>query len=657
MSNAVPDTSAPPIITARGILKTMGARTLLTEVEVIVREGEHVGLVGRNGAGKSTLARILSGIEQPDGGNIARRRGASVLYLDQDPQFPAGATPRAVVIGGLAQWSEAKARHDAATAALSDCTEETAGPLLEAQATAGADVERFGGWSADHSAIAMLERLGVGDIDRSLDTMSGGEKRRVALARILVARPDLAILDEPTNHLDVETIAWLEEHLGNDYPGAILLVTHDRWLLDQICTRTLEIANSRVLSWDGGYGSYLEAKAEREMLEARTESNRQNFLRKEIEWLRRQPKARSTKQKARIGRAEGAKAAPPPPKALRAVLEASSTRSGKTVLELRDVAIDIGGRRLIEELTLSLVPGERLAIVGRNGTGKTSLLRAILGELEVGAGTLQLGANAKVVYFDQHRAHLDEARTVFDNVAMDRTTVELGGKSIAMRSWLERFLFDSERQRQPVSSLSGGERARVALAKLLSVPSNLVILDEPTNDLDVETLSALEDLLCEWDGSAIVVTHDRWFLDRVATSVLVLPGDGRAIKLAGGSDNAIAFLAQEEAARRASLRTGSNPPPSGGGPGKARATAVAPKPVPAAPKKKLSLAEAKEAEALPQRIDAAEKQVAAVEAKLADPTLYRERGGEVPKLNAALDAAKVEVAAAYARWEELEARR
>ncbi len=640
------DPSAPPIITARGILKTVGPRVLLQDVEVIVRQGERVGLVGRNGAGKSTLARILAAIDPPDVGSIARRRDATVLYLEQDPVLDPDASPRSIVTGGLAAWSDARARHERATAALTDVHGDAATALLEEQAAAAADVERFGGWSADHRAVTMLERLGVPDPDRAVGTMSGGERRRVALAKILVARPDLAILDEPTNHLDVETIAWLEEYLSEEYPGAILLVTHDRFMLDRVCMRTLELANAHVASYDGGYGAYLEAKAEREMLEARTESNRQNFLRKEIEWLRRQPKARSTKQKARIGRAESAKAAPPPKKEMRAVLEASATRSGKSVLDLRDVAIDIGGKRLIRDLTMSLVPGERLAIVGRNGTGKTSFIRAVLGELAPAAGTLTVGANAKVAYFDQHRANLDEDASVFDNVAMDRTRVEIGSQSIEMRSWLERFLFDSERQRQPVRSLSGGERARVALAKLLSVPSNLVILDEPTNDLDVETLSALEDLLCEWEGSAIVVTHDRWFLDRVATGVLYLPGDGRAVRLAGGSEAAIAFAeAHQEALKEAQKEAQRD----------LRAPSVPPASAPA--KKKLSFAETKEVDALPARIEEDEAKIATLEEALADPSLYKDRGHEVPGRRAELDAAKASLATLYARWEELEARR
>ena len=362
-----------------------------------------------------------------------------------------------------------------------------------------------------------------------MSTLSGGDRRRVALARILVARPALAVLDEPSNHLDVETVEWLERYLIDEFPGALLLITHDRYLLDRVAQRTLELDQGSLYDYEGGYEEYLEAKAERQAHEARTEGNRQNFLRTELEWLRRQPKARSTKQKARIGRAEAAKSAPPPKVDRTTVLAMDTTRTGKTILEFKDLSLALGGRTLVSGLSFILTPGERLGIVGRNGTGKTTLLRAILGEQAPSAGEVVVGKNTRIAYFDQHRADLDESASIFDNVADNNSRITLGGQTIEVRAYLERFLFDPYKQRQPVGSLSGGERARVALAKMLSRGANLIILDEPTNDLDVNTLRALEEGLEGFAGCAVISSHDRWFLDRIATHIMAFEGDSKVV--------------------------------------------------------------------------------------------------------------------------------
>lgn len=635
-----------PVLTATDLHKSYGPQQILRGVTLTIRTGERVGLVGLNGSGKSTLARILGGVELPDTGSIARRRGADVAYLDQDPQFDGARTPREIVLGGLAAWSEAKARHDAASQALARGHGEMAA-LLEAQAEAAADVERLGGWDVMHRVESILGHVGVGRPDAPMSTQSGGERRRTALARILVARPALAILDEPSNHLDVETVDWLERYLIDEHPGALLLITHDRYLLDRVAERTLEIDQGNVHSYDGGYEEYLEQKAERLAHEQRTESNRQNFLRTELEWLRRQPKARTTKQKARIQRAEEAKgtAAPKVEKTVELALDA--TRTGKTILELRKLTLAIGGVTLAKDLDFILTSGERLGVVGRNGTGKTTLLRAILGEIAPAKGEVVLGKNTKIAYFDQHRADLDEAASIFDNVAAAMPRIEIGGEIMDARSYLERFLFDTYKQRQPVGSLSGGERARVALAKILSRGANLVILDEPTNDLDVATLGALEQLLIDFNGCAITVTHDRYFLNRVATSILSFEGGARVIRYAGNYD---AYRLQRSRIEEA----------------EAAARAAAAPPVVAREKeatkdaskaKALTYAERKELDGLLDRIDAAENAVKELEARLADPALYATRGAEVAGLRAELERAKGEAAALTARWEELETRR
>src|SRR5450432_3612485 len=496
------------IVTAQNVHRSFGTHTVLRAADMSIAPGERIGVVGLNGAGKSTLSRILAGTEAADSGTVARRRGATVAYLEQVPQFDGDPTALEAVTSGLKGWSAAVARHEAASAALSH-GDGNVEALLDEQQRAATDVERLGGWDRQHRVAAFLDHLGIVRTDAKIGSLSGGEQRRVALARVLISSPDLAILDEPTNHLDAETIEWLEEYLIDEYQNAILLITHDRYLLDRVAQRTVEVANGEVYSYDGGYERYLEQKAERMAHAARTESNRQNFLRRELEWLRRQPKARSTKQKARIDRAEAAKSVTGPKLDRTATLELDIVRSGKTILELRDLGVEIGGRTLIHDLSLFLTEGERIGIVGPNGSGKTTLLKTLLGELKPARGSVVLGQNTKVAYFDQRRSGLDDTKSIFDNVAGDQSKIELGGEVIECRSYLERFAFDPHKQRQIVGSLSGGERARVALARLLRQSANLVILDEPTNDLDVATLGALESMLIDFGVTALVVTHDQ----------------------------------------------------------------------------------------------------------------------------------------------------
>ncbi|WP_437505894.1 ABC-F family ATP-binding cassette domain-containing protein [Sorangium sp. So ce1099] len=653
-----------PVLTAHDLHKAFGPQTILDGVSVNIRTGERVGLVGVNGSGKSTLARILAGVEQPDSGTIARRRGAEIGVLSQDPVFEPSDTARDVVLAGLSAWHAAKARHDEVSRSLAAGSGD-AEALLAEQTAAAADVERLGGWDMMHRVDAIIGHVGVTRPDAPMSVLSGGDRRRVALARLLVSRPALAVLDEPSNHLDVETVEWLERYLVEEHPGALLLITHDRYLLDRVAERTLEIDKGKVYSYDGGYEEYLEQKAERLALESRTESNRQNFLRTELEWLRRQPKARTGKQKARIQRAETAKTAPPPKAERTAQLSVESVRTGKTILELKKLGLSVDGRWLVRGLDFSLTKGERVGIVGRNGTGKTTMLRAILGQLGAAGdgaaeggpameGEVVLGKNSSIAYFDQHRSGLDLDKSIFENIAGSHTRVEIGGRSMDVRSYLERFLFDPNKARQPVGSLSGGERARVALAKMLTQSVNVIILDEPTNDLDVMTLAALEEMLIELEGSALVVTHDRWFLNRVATSILAFEGGGRVVRYAGNYDayreqRAHAALAAEaEAAARAARAQAAEPRPAQA-PAKGAARA--------GDKPKLSFAEKTELDGIVGKIDEAELKVRDLEAKLADPTLYASRGAEVAGLLSELERAKQEAARLVGRWEELETKR
>lgn len=611
---------------------------MLRDVSLTVHGGERVGVVGNNGSGKSTLGRILAGVEDSEAGSVARRRGVVVDYLAQEPVLPAGQSVRDAVLGSLATWSDAKARHEEATAALSAGGGDV-DVLVGRQAAAGEELERLGGWERMHEAEAIIGHLGIRDPGRSVDALSGGERRRVDLARVLVGAPDLAILDEPTNHLDIATIEWLEDHLLNRFPGALLLITHDRYVLDRVTTRTLELHDGVVTSYAGGYEDYLEAKAEREALAERTERNRQNFLRRELEWLRRQPRARTTKQKARVERAEAARDVRTPSRDPVATIEAGADRLGKTILTLEGLGIARDGRELVSSLDLRLGRGDRIGIVGANGTGKTSLLLCLLGRLEAARGTKTLGENTRLGYLDQMRAELDETRTIREAVADDQAEVILGERRIDVGSYLERFLFDRPAQRLRVATLSGGERARVCVARLLGRNANLLLLDEPTNDLDVATLGALESMLVEYPGCALVVSHDRWFLDRVATSILAFEGDGRVVLHAGNYSDY----------RR---RAGASPPAAV--PGRRKTAPVEPARPKATGPRKLTFAEERELAGLLERVDQAELRVRRVEEVLADPATYRDRGDEVASLREELETGQAEVAALTSRWEELE---
>ena len=629
-----------PILVATELKKSYGALHVLDGISLSIDQGERVGLVGINGSGKTTLARIVGGADVADSGSVASPRDSKVAYLAQAVDLPATQTARQVVMSGLTEWDEARARHEHFSEAIrrgdGDLTQ-----LVEKQAAAAADVERLGGWNRMHQVDSILGHIGLSQLDTPVDALSGGDRRRVALAKILVSEPDLAVLDEPSNHLDVDTVAWLERFLVETYRGALLMITHDRYLLDRVVTRTLEIEHGRLHSYPGGYESYLEAKAERLLLEARTEANRQNFLRRELEWLRRQPKARTGKQKARIQRAEDTVAVRPLSQERTAKLAIDGLRSGKTILELHDVGLQMGGRTLGSDIALIVNPGDRIGIVGPNGVGKTTLLRCILGEVEPSAGKVVMGKNTRVAYFDQHRSDLEPEESVFENVAGPRSHVDLGGRSVDVHAYLERFLFTGLQMRQPVKGLSGGERARVALAKLLSHGANLLVLDEPTNDLDVATLGALEELLLEFDGCAIVVTHDRWFLNRVATSILSFEGDGEVVLYAGNYD---AYRQQRE--RREEEQEKARP--------------VEAKPGRVATEKRskgLTYAERIELEGLLDRIARAEEEVATLERELSDPGLYASRGKEVPVLHGRLAEAKQQADTLTARWEELEVKR
>lgn len=660
-----------PALSAQHLRKAFGSQVVLDDATFTLLRGEKVGLIGANGAGKSTLAKILAAVTPPDAGVLSVRRGLSVRYLAQEPELDPAASAHAVVEDAMTAWRQATSRHAEVTARLAEGGEADAhAALLTEQADLDDTIARLGGWDRGHEALDFLGKLGVTDIDRPCGIRSGGERRRIALAQLLVARPDVAILDEPTNHLDADTVAWLEDYLIGGFRGAILLVTHDRYFLDAIATRIVELERGRLVSFSGGYGEYLERKAELVAHEERVEQNRHNLLRRERAWLARGPKARGTKQKARIDRALALEAREPAtagrPGEI-ALASAAISRQGKTILELRGIRVapSPGGAPLHAPFDLFVTAGDRIGIVGPNGVGKTTLLRAVLAAAHedrygerppdapvVAAGSIVIGKNTRFAYFDQARAGLADDKSIYDDVRGEHggTAVSLGVRAretMDLRSYLELFLFDGNKQRQKVGSLSGGERARVALAKVLREGANLLVFDEPTNDLDLSTLSALEALLEDYGGAVVVVTHDRAFLDRVATAILAFErgaagGTTTVTRYAGGYQD---YVAQRGSGPRDRLAPAAPPPEAPSEVARAK------------PKGGLTYAERIELEGIVDAIDRAEKEVAHIEARLGDPELYAKRGAEVSAWQSRLEAARSQAATLLVRWEALEAKK
>jgi ATP-binding cassette subfamily F protein uup len=472
------------------------SRVLLDAVSLGVESGERVGVVGLNGGGKTTLLDIIIGVRAPDGGRVSRVGGLNLAHLAQGDALPKGARVRDVV---LAAWAGA-AEHE---------------------------------WASDAKVRDVLDGLGIGDLERTVEGLSGGEKRRVALAAALVGDPDLVVLDEPTNHLDIEGITWLARHLVARRCG-VVVVTHDRWFLDAVCTRTWEVANGRVESYLGGYADWVYARAERARQADAAEARRQNLARKELAWLRRGAPARTSKPRFRIEAAEALIADVPPPRNTVELLGFATNRLGRTVLELEDATAVVAGRTLLDRVTWRIGPGDRIGIVGVNGSGKTTLLRTLTGERPLDGGRLVTGTTVQLAQLSQELVDLPKDMRVLEATEQVAKFVTLGKLELTASSVLERLGFPAARQWTPVGQLSGGERRRLQLTRLLMAEPNVLLLDEPTNDLDVDTLARLEDLLDGWPGTLVVVSHDRYLIERACDTVVALFGDGRITHLPGG---------------------------------------------------------------------------------------------------------------------------
>jgi ABC transport system ATP-binding/permease protein len=498
-----------PLVSLEAVAKAYATTTVLDGVSVGIAAGERIGVVGVNGGGKTTLLRIMTGAETPDAGRVSRTGGLRIGYVDQRTE-PPGGTVRDAVLSAYGEVHE---------------------------------------WAGDAAVREVLGGLGLPRIglDTPTGQLSGGERRRVALAAALVARSDLLVLDEPTNHLDVEGVAWLAEHLVARRE-ALVVVTHDRWFLDEVSLQTWEVGDGTVRRYDGGYSAYVLARAERARQAAASESRRQNLLRKELAWLRRGPPARTSKPKFRIDAAQALIADEPPPRDSTRLQAFATRRLGKSVYDVEDVTLKVGGRTLLDGVTWRLGPGDRVALVGVNGSGKTTLLRLLLDQQQPDSGTVRTGQTVRVGYLSQDVAELAPGLRLLEAVEQIARTANLGGVDLTASQLAERFGFGASRQWTPVGDLSGGERRRLQLLRLLMAEPNVLLLDEPTNDLDTDTLTSLEDLLDSWPGTLVVVSHDRYLVERVCDSVVALLGDGTLAALPGGIED---YLARRRAAREA----------------------------------------------------------------------------------------------------------
>jgi len=608
---------------------SIGGPLLLEHVDLSIEANERVCIVGRNGEGKSTLMKLIAGELRADDGEVRVQNGIVVARMAQEvPQGTAGSVFD-VVAEGLGDLGHLLARyhhllHEGDMDALGDVQTE---------------IEARNGWDLDRRVSDVLTRLELPD-DTDFAALSGGMKRRVLLAQALVRKPDVLLLDEPTNHLDIEAIGWLETFL-KQFDGSIIFVTHDRSFLRALATRIIEIDRGQLTSWPGDYENYLRRREERLHAESQANALFDKKLAQEEVWIRQGIKARRTRNEGRVRALKALRNERSERRELSGnakITLANAQASGKKVIELKNVHQSYGGRVLIDDLSTTIMRGDRVGIVGPNGAGKSTLLKILLGELKPERGEVTLGTGLQIAYFDQHRAQLNDSLNALDNVAEGREYIELNGQRKHIIGYLQDFLFSPERARAPITRLSGGERNRLLLAKLFAQPSNLLVMDEPTNDLDVETLELLEELLTDYQGTLLLVSHDRAFLDNVVSSTLVLEGQGQVGEYIGGYSD---WLRQRPEARR--LQAGKTA---------AAAPVAAAEPVKA--KRKLSYKDARELEQLPALIEKLEADIAERGDAMANPAFFQQDNANIVKANEALADLQRQLEQAYARWQELD---
>ena len=624
-----------PLINLQNVLLSYGKPPLIDYVNLVIERGERVCIIGRNGAGKSTLLKIINGQVLPDEGKIERANDVKVAQLEQSvPQNTTG-NVFDVISEGLGKEGKLIQKFHYLTQQLNhDSSPKIFSDLEQCQA----ELDRIDGWDINSRVESIITKMKLNP-EADISSLSGGFKRRVLLARALVANPDLLLLDEPTNHLDIEAIQWIEQFLIK-WEGSLLFISHDRHFMDNLANRFVEIDRGKLVEFNCDYSTYLARKQDNLVVEDKHNALFDKRLSQEEIWIRQGIKARRTRNEGRV-------------RALKAMRQEFSERrkrlgtakmgihqaekSGKIVAEASDISFSFGDEQLVRQFSALIQRGDKIGLIGRNGVGKTTLIKLLLGELSPDKGAIKIGTNLNVAYFDQYRSALDEEKSVQDNVSGGKDMLDVGGKSRHVISYLQDFLFAPERCRQPVKVLSGGERNRLLLAKLFMIASNVLVLDEPTNDLDIDTLDLLEELLIQYKGTIILVSHDRTFLNNVVTSTLVFEGSGEIKQFVGGYDD---WLRQRDSA---SVTKINEVPKAGNLQLKSAAT-----------KSKRSFNNERELSALPKKIDLLEQRITEISTQMSDASFYRSDRAEIKKTEDLLKSAQLELEVLYKRWEELE---
>ncbi|MBI1887397.1 MAG: ATP-binding cassette domain-containing protein [Nitrosomonadales bacterium] len=631
-----------PFITLDKACLAFGHVALLDHADFQLDEGERVGLIGRNGGGKSSMMRVLAGQGNLDDGLVWRAPTARICHVSQEPVLNADDTVFDAVAQGLGDLHTLLSDYHHVSHQLSE-PDADVDMLLEKMQLLQTQLESQGGWSVQARIETAITKLEL-DADKRVGELSGGQRKRVALAQALVAEPDVLILDEPTNHLDFESIEWLEGLLNN-FSGAVLFVTHDRRFLDNVATRIIELDRGKLASFPGNFSAYQAIKERMLADEAVVNAKFDKVLAQEEVWIRQGVKARRTRNEGRVLRLEQLRRERAARREKLGKVEMSvdaGERSGKLVAELVDVCKSYGARRIIDNFSCRIQRGDKIGLLGPNGAGKSTLLKIILGELQPDSGQVKLGTKISVAYFDQLREQLNDEATLADTISQGSDFVEIGGQKKHVISYLGDFLFAPERARSPVKSCSGGERNRLLLARLFTQPANVLVLDEPTNDLDIETLELLEELLANYDGTLFLVSHDRAFLDNVVTQVIAFEGDGKLVEYVGGYEDWVRVKKYQ--ASVAAAKPAVPAPPRA-------AVAAVEKAKPAA---RLSFKETRELEDLPRRIEALEREQIDIAAHLADGTVYRSDPKRARQLQVRGEEIEAETAAVLERWEMLE---